>query len=388
MMSYLRRASTRSLLFGIVGMCAVAVGSAAFALAASDGGPTPPPEPLDQAIQGALSAPHPEGVSARVSFTNNLFPSGGLLGQTGSALLTGADGRLWLTGAGQGRIELQSDAGDVQIVWNEDDVSLYDASSNTVYHATLPATTDQGGSTSGDTPPALSEIDSFLTNLGLHWALSDAQPTDVAGQPAYSVTASPKESGGLVGSLELAWDAVYGAPLEAGIYARGSTAPALQLAVSNIDYGPVSTDDVAIAPPAGAKVVELSLPSSDSTDTGAQPVTGLAAVTAAAPFSVVAPETLDGQTRGDVRLIGGNTVVATYGQGLGALALVERASDTTGSGSDLLANAPTVSLGTVTAHELATELGTILEWETAGTTFVLAGSVSAPDAEAAARTLQ
>src|SRR6478736_6785841 len=125
-MSYLRRASTRSLLLVIAGVGALAIGGAAIAIAASGGGSTPPPEPLDQAIQSALSAPHPDGVSARVSFTNNLFPSGSLLGQTGSALMTGAEGRLWLTGDGQGRIELQSDAGDVQIVWTSDTISVYD----------------------------------------------------------------------------------------------------------------------------------------------------------------------------------------------------------------------------------------------------------------------
>ena len=35
--------------------------------------------------------------------------------------MSGASGRLWLTNDGRGRIELQSDAGDVQIVWNDKD---------------------------------------------------------------------------------------------------------------------------------------------------------------------------------------------------------------------------------------------------------------------------
>ena len=44
-----------------------------------------------------------------------------------------------MTNDGHGRIELQSDAGDVQIVWSPTQVSVYDASSNTVYKLTLPA---------------------------------------------------------------------------------------------------------------------------------------------------------------------------------------------------------------------------------------------------------
>src|SRR5207302_195254 len=91
-----------------------------------------------------------------------LFPSGALTGAAGSALLSGATGRLWATNDGRGRLELQSGAGDAQIVWNADKVTAYDASSNTVYSFTLPqhsspATPDTG------TPPALSEITSFLS---------------------------------------------------------------------------------------------------------------------------------------------------------------------------------------------------------------------------------
>ena len=88
--------------------------------------------------------PPPAGVTARVTFTNNLFPSGALFGNAGSALISGASGRLWLTDDGRGRIELQSDAGDVQIVWSPTKVTVFDASSNTVYKLSLPASTASG----------------------------------------------------------------------------------------------------------------------------------------------------------------------------------------------------------------------------------------------------
>ena len=55
--------------------------------------------------------------------------------------------------------------------------------------------------------------------------------------------------------------------------------------------------------------------------------------------------------------------------------------------SGMLGGLPTVSVGDVTAHELATELGTVLEWQHGGVSFVLAGSVSPADAEAAAGAL-
>jgi len=385
--SYLRRASTRSLIIVIVAVCALAAGGAAIATAAAGGGPTPPPKPLDQAINDALSATPPAGVTADVQFTNNLFPSGGLLGQTGSALMAGASGRLWLTNDGHGRIELQSDAGDVQIVWDPQTISVYDASSNTVYRAKLPQQTTTSG-TDTNTPPTLAEIDSFLTNLGADWALTGAQPTDVAGQPAYSVSVSPKHDGGLLGSLRLAWDASQGTPLRVGVYAQGDSTPVLELAVTNISYGAVASGDVNVAPPAGAKVVDLGGATPD-TGSSTPAVTGLAAVEAAAPFTVVAPDTLVGLPRKDVRLVGGDTVIALYGQGLGRIALVERKVDSSTTGSNgVLSSLPTVSLDGLTAHELATQLGTVLEWQSGGTSYVLAGSLPASAAETAARAVK
>jgi hypothetical protein len=374
------------LIIVVAAVTVVAAGGAAIAVAAGGEGPTPQPKPLDQAIHDALTAKTPDGVTARIQFTNKLFPSGALTGQVGSALMSGASGRLWLTADGHGRIELQSDAGDAQIVWNPQTISIYDASSNTVYRADLPSRTDTGSRP--DTAPALADIDKFLTDLGMHWALSTAQPTDVAGQPAYSVYASPKHDGGLLGSLELAWDATQGTPLRAGVYAQGNSEPVLQLAVTDVSYGAVPAADVDIAPPADAKVVDLGTHSHNETGNGNPAVTGLPAVQAAAGFQVIAPDALVGLPRRDIRLVGGDTAIALYGQGLGGIVLIERKSDTSASGGNRMQGLPTISLDGLTAHELTTQLGTVLEWQTGGTSFVLAGSLPAAAAETAARAVR
>jgi outer membrane lipoprotein-sorting protein len=382
----LRTLSTRSLVVLVVALLALAGGSAAIALAAGGGGSTPDPKPLDRAIHDALAAPKPDGITARITFTNKLFPSGALLGQVGSALMSGASGRLWLTGDGRGRVELQSDAGDVQIVWNATQVTVYDASSNTVYKAALPARTT--GSADKGAVPALAEIDTFLADLGMHATVSAAQPTNVGAQPAYSVSLSPKHDGGLLGSVELAWDAAQGVPLRVGVYAQGSSSPVLELAVTAISYGSVPASDVDVPPPAGAKVVDLGTGTQkDAGGTSTPAVTGLDAVTAAAGFPVVAPDTLVGLPRKDVRLVHGDSALVLYGQGLGGIAVVERKADASASGGQLGA-LPAISLDGVTAHELATQLGTVLEWQAGGTSFVLAGSVPPAAAEAAAKALK
>jgi len=390
---YLRTLSTRHLIVLVVAVLALSGGGAAIAVAAGGGGgATPAPKPLDQAIHDALTAPAPAGITARIKFTNRLFPSGALLGNVGSALMSGASGRLWLSSDG-GRIELQSDAGDAQIVWNKTTVSIYDASSNTVYRTNLP--NDKGGASASNdkgAPPALSEIDSFLSELGAHATVSDAQPTNVAGQPAYNVSLSPKHDGGLLGSLQLAWDAAQGVPLRVAVYAQGSSAPVLELTATDISYGPVAASDIQVSPPADAKVVDLASPTKGESSSGGSSITGLAAVQAAAGFPVTAPDTLVGLPRKDVRLVGGSgskAALVVYGQGLGAIVLVERKADSGGTAKGgLLSSLPSVSLDGVTAHELATQLGTVLEWQQGGVDYVLAGSLPPAAAESAARELK
>src|SRR5207245_4423249 len=115
---------------------------------------------------------------------------------------------------------------------------------------------------------------------------------------------------------------------------------------------------------------------------------GLAAVQAAAGFPVVAPDTVVGLPRKDVRLVGGQTALVAYGQGLGGVLVVERKADASTPGGGLAGSLPALSLDGVTAHELATQLGTVVEWQRGGTTYVLTGSLPSAAAESAARALK
>jgi hypothetical protein len=243
----LRRFSTRVLLL-IVAAVAVAALAAVVVVKASGGsGPTPPATPLAQAIQDALNAPKVEGITARIQFTNNLIASGSLRG-TSSPLLSGATGRLWATADGRLRLELQSDAGDAQVLSDGKTLTVYDASSNTVYKVALPAQTPDTGATATDTPPTLAKIEAALTQLGSYADLSGATPDTVAGQAAYTLRLAPKHDGGLLGAVEVGWDAVQGVPLRAAIYAQGDSSPVLELTATDITYGPVANADVNITP--------------------------------------------------------------------------------------------------------------------------------------------
>ena len=388
-MKIFRTLPTKRLILMLVGAAVIAIAGASLAVAASGGGSTPPPKPLPDAIHDALTATKPTGVTARIAFTNKLFPSGALVGQSTSALMSGASGRLWANSTG-GRLELQSDAGDVQITWNDTKATIYDASSNTAYTFDLPQ--QQSSTSTTEQPPSLDQITTFLTNLSQHWNVSGAEPTNVAGQEAYKVKISPSHDGGLLGSAQLAWDALNGVPLKVEIYAQGSSSPALALDVTDINFADVPNSDVQVSPPAGTKIVDLST-QTQAQGSGTAPapaVTGLAAVQAAAPCPVTAPDSLVGLARRDVRLVGptdSRSAVAVYGEGLGAIVVIERANDPSSGAPSQLQALPAVSLNGVTGHELSTQLGTILTWNRNGVTYILAGSVPSSAAEAAATAL-
>jgi outer membrane lipoprotein-sorting protein len=376
-------------LIALAAVVVVVAAGGAFAVAATGGsGSTPAPKPLAQAVHDALAGQKPGGISADIGFTNKLFPSGALTGQAGSALMSSATGRLWVNANG-GRLELQSAAGDAQIVWSRSKVTVYDATSNTAYTADLPqdatASTDKGSAV-----PSVDEITKFLTELGKQWTVSGANPSNTGGQESYTVKVSPSHDGGLLGSAEMAFDALRGVPLKVAVYAQGSSSPVLALEATNVSYGNVPDSDVQVPPPAGAKIVDLSSQAQGGGSNGSStpPVTGLDAVVKAAPFTAVVPDTLVGLPRQDVRLVGGKTVIAVYGQGLGAIVLVERAPDAAGKQSSPLSALPQVTIDGATGHELATQLGTVLTWDRAGVSYVLAGSLPSAAAEAAARSLK
>ena len=257
-MRRLRTTSTRRLLT-ILACAGVLVTSAALASAAIGGsGPVPAPKALAQAIKDAINAPSQDGLTARITFKNNLLPSGSLPG-TSSALTSGADGRLWLTKDGRLRLELQSDSGDAQITSDGKQITLFDSSSNTVYKATLPeeSAAEKAAHEKKHANPTIAKIQSALDRLAKFWTVSGAEPTSTAGQPTYTVRVAPKDDGGLLGAAKLAWDSVTGAPLRAAVYAQGQTTPVLELKATEVDYGAVSDDAVKTTIPAGAEVVTL-----------------------------------------------------------------------------------------------------------------------------------
>jgi outer membrane lipoprotein-sorting protein len=392
---FLRRISTGRLLALCAAVLAVAVGGTALAIAASSGGPVPKRKPLANAVHAALAAPEVSGVTARIRFTNHLFSSDDLNGS--NPVISGATGRLWATNDGRFRLELQSNGGDAQVVSNGKSWWAYDGQSHTVYRGAVPQ--DERRSHARERrwhTPSITRIQRVLNRVMKKAAVTGPTPSNIAGQPAYTVRMEPRRNGGLLGGLEFAWDAARGTPLRGAVYARGEADPVLELAATDIQFGKVDASVFDIPAPKAGKVQRVKAQQHDGAERSGKrarkPITGLARVRARTGFPLSAPATLGGRKRSHVALIGRDArhrgALVTYGRGLGGIAVVEHRV-AAGAKHDPLDSSklPTVSIGSASAKELSTPLGTVLRFERAGVSYTVLASAPRAAVEAAARGL-
>jgi outer membrane lipoprotein-sorting protein len=377
----LRRISLNRLL--AIGAIALAVAIGATALASALGsGPTPEPKPLAQAVHDALAAPAPEGVSANITLTNQLLEGANLTGEGSAAggggsslvsgpLFTGGSGRLWASKDGRFRLELQDEAGDTQIIYDGHTFKLYDAANNTLYLYTPPR---ESGESSGSDKlgaaqpdkhevPSVANIEEAISHVHEHASLSGAEPSDVAGQPAYTVRIAPKEGGSLFAAAELSFNADNGTPLRAAVYSTESSSPVLELAATEISYGPVADSMFELTPPANVKIEEVVERHARAESNLARPVHR-----ATNPAKQAKPK------------------ITTHGHGPGTIVVLEAKARGAKHGH-ALEGLPQVKINGTSASELRTALGTVLSFERSGVRYVLAGSVKPGQLEALARGL-
>ena len=362
-MNILRRLPLSRLLL----LCAsiVAIGASATAIAlAVGGGAKPPAKPLAQAVHDALAAPAVEGLSANVTLTDHLLEGADLAsghgsGLTSNPLITGASGRLWIAKDGRVRLELQSEKGDTEVIWDGTTITIYDAAEDKIYRYT-PEKHESSGTRakdSGHEAPSVAKIEEAIEELRKHADVSEATPADVAGQPAYTVRVSPQETGSLIGGGEISFDANTGVPLRAAAYSSTSSAPVVELAATDISYGPVPDSVFQISPPPGSKVQTLE-PSKDSSEAG------------------------------DTHKQGARPTVTSHGHGIASVEVLHAKAGKGEGGESSTEDLPKVDLGNgVSAGELRTPLGTVLTFVRAGQRYVVAGAVEPSAVEAIAKGL-
>src|SRR5215216_214089 len=360
-MRRLRTTSTRRLVAIAAALVALALTGALAQAAISGSDPKPDPKPLDRAVHDAITAPPMDGVSARVTFTNGLLPSGSLPQGAASPLAAGAE-----------------------IVADGERLSVYDSSAKSAYTMTIPAEKDEPA----HEEPTLADVRRGLDRLAEAWTLSGARPTSTGGRPTYTVRIAPKDDGGLLGAAELAWDALNGVPLRAAVYPQGQDEPVLELEADDVSYGEIDDSTFDTEPPEGTHVVEIDPITIDGRGRATR-VRGVEAVQRRLPFELSAPAELAGLPRTEVRLVNGGGspgAVSVYGEGMGAIVVLQHEAGPQGAGDGEL-ELPEVNIDGATGTEIATPLGTLVRFQRDGIAYTVLGSVPPVAAENAARGL-
>ena len=217
-MSALRRISTRR----FSPICALTVVAAIGVTADRDGDGGRRAEAAAEAARQrgprrAERARGPPGISARVKFTNNLVDASSIQGT--DPLIAGAQrSPLGLAeGGGKLRLELQSEgaAAATPRCWSPTTASRSTtAARKPSTRARCPKKKARAEQGAGPGPRRRSKRRSPKAEK--HAELSGATPSDVAGQPTYTLRVAPKHDGGLLGGVELAWDADNGDPAAGG----------------------------------------------------------------------------------------------------------------------------------------------------------------------------
>ena len=258
-----RRGSVRALVplsvMGIV--AAAAVIAPRIASAAPDLPPISAQDLLVKALDSKVDA-----FSGTAALTTNLgLPAlpGGVGGASPLSLISGTHTlQVAADGPAKQRIALLGSMSEYDLVRNGDQVWIYDSSTNSVGHGDgegAGAQSKHAGTKAPDQMPLTPQqaAKQFLAAVTPSTKLAVDGTKSVAGQAAYTLIIEPKQTGSLIGKVEIAIDAQNGAPLQVAAYAAGATTPAFELGFTSVSFTAPPDSRFDFTPPKGAKVSPL-----------------------------------------------------------------------------------------------------------------------------------
>ncbi|HEY3867133.1 MAG TPA: hypothetical protein VGM10_02235 [Actinocrinis sp.] len=261
----MRRGSVRALVpLSVVGVvAAAAVIAPRIASAAPDLPPISAQDLLVKALDSKVDA-----FSGTAALTTNLgLPAlpGDVGGASPLSLISGTHTlQVAANGPDEQRIALLGSMAEYDLVHNGDQLWIYDSSTNSVGHAVGDAA-GKGAAKHERTPPPdelpltpQQAAQKFLAAVGPSTKISVDGTKSVAGIAAYTLIITPKQSGSLIGKVEIAIDAQNGAPLQVAAYASGATTPAFELGFTSVSFTAPPASRFDFTPPKGAKVSPLT----------------------------------------------------------------------------------------------------------------------------------
>jgi len=160
--------------------------------------------------------------------------------------------RVWSNGDAGGRIQLPTDGGERTLVSDGTTFWAWNSEDRTV--VTGPRQGKPADSPDAATDPTTAANEA-LTRLRASSDVTVDGTAEVAGRPAYELVLTPKSTERtLLREVRIAVDAQNRSPLRMTVLGNGSTAPALQVGFSELNYGAQDPALFSFTPPPGATV--------------------------------------------------------------------------------------------------------------------------------------
>ena len=161
--------------------------------------------------------------------------------------------KVWYSGPAHFRLAVPQSMSESDVIRNGSSAWLWDSSTNTVTHVTLPAGAPLPEVPSTPLTPQQA-ADQVLARIGPATAVSVDSNVTVAGAAAYQLVLAPKSPRSLVSQVRIAIDARRDVPLRVQVFAKHETSPAIQVGFASVSFVRPAAANFAFTPPARAKV--------------------------------------------------------------------------------------------------------------------------------------
>ncbi|MGV9301263.1 MULTISPECIES: LolA family protein [Amycolatopsis] len=244
----------------VVGTALGVGGLVVVAMPASAGdAPKLPQVSAEDLVQSVVTA-KPAPFDGTVTVSNDLGLPKMATGAIPGAGALGVDSaQVFSDGAGKTKVSLTKGQAQETIIHNGNTVWDYDSKTNSATKTTIPAgiATKQHAPAEGKAADPSTAAKELLAKVRESSNVAVDGTATVADRPAYELVLTPKPTERtLLREIRVAVDSQTRMPLRLSVLSNGTTAPALELAFSKIEFADQSADLFAFTPPKGAKVTE------------------------------------------------------------------------------------------------------------------------------------
>jgi outer membrane lipoprotein-sorting protein len=246
----------------VAGVVALASAGVFTAQASADRLPPKSPTALLADVQSARVSALSGTIVAQTSLGLPALPNigGGGQGQASlPGLLSGSHTmRFWYDGPERQRLALLGTTNETDLFHNGRDLWQWDSDGHTATHTVLPAGHPARAPSIDLTPQQIA--DRAIKAITPTTQVTVDSNRRVADRSAYGLILTPRDTASLVGSVRIAVDGKTKVPLGVQVFARGNSAPAIDVSYSHVTFKTPAADNFKFTPPSGATVKQGSAP--------------------------------------------------------------------------------------------------------------------------------